>query len=278
MLTAHSGYQFHPPNSIVDTDRPAYGGTCYSDMAANTNYPVVAYNETGDTVSQAFSTSATTVQAFAHPIDGFALTSPSMIGCPGISTISAASSSSSDSSSNSQVSRVSNAAAASSSVPADATSSSMSTGAIAGASVGGVLGLAAVVGFVWFILAYYRKHRRPPTPPPKHFHMGDEYGSSKSADAIYYRHEAEGGFTGAEIGTSGRMPDEKGVRRNSDLNNGYGAFEMAANPPAELDVAIAAQNAKDARKGGGDPNRISTIVDKSEKERITKMANWKDYR
>lgn len=263
LLTTYSGYQLHAPDAPVDTNRPAYGGTCYSDFAVGTNYPVIAYDAEGDTTSQQFSASTSGAQAYAHPMDGIALTSPT-IGCPAYLQ-SSSSSAGADSASASHSS--SSPAAASSS--AAAASSSLSPGAIAGISIGGCVGLAFLVGFVWFILAFYRKNRQPPMPPPKVHHMADDFALGK--DPNYYRYEAEAGFMGAEISTSQRVPGEKGVFRNSELNDGHGAFEMSADAPVELDAG-----GKDGAAGTGDGKvRISRLLDNSDKERITRMANWK---
>jgi hypothetical protein len=59
-----------PPSTTIDTNRPAYGGTCYSDINIGSTITVTQYNsvDVSGTVSFAFPTSA---QAYAHPIDGF---------------------------------------------------------------------------------------------------------------------------------------------------------------------------------------------------------------
>lgn len=199
---------------MIDTSRPGYGGTCYSDFGVSQTYPVIAYNEAGDTASQIFSASVSGAQAYAHPIDGFALSSPTTVGCP--TRISSLPSDTSTSSTSTISPSPSNGSAP---------SSTPSTAAIAGASVGSIVALAAIVGFIWYILGYYRRNRKPPPPPPKIQHQRDGLP----------RHEKEGDFTCVEIGTSARL-QEKEKFRHSELNDGHGAFEMSAVPVYEMDA------------------------------------------
>jgi hypothetical protein len=92
------------------------------------------------------------------------------------------------------------------------------------------------------------------------YEKSDDYGDRKTADI--YRHEVEGDLHGAEIGTSGRGPV-----RQSKMNEGYGAFEMAAHEPAELD---AGGTEKDRDSKG-----MSVLLDKAERARMARMTDWK---
>ncbi|KAF2473736.1 uncharacterized protein BDR25DRAFT_197584, partial [Lindgomyces ingoldianus] len=76
-----SGFQFHRPDVTVDPKRPGYGGTCYSDFTVSSTYAVTAYNVSGATNLAIWTASTSGAQAYAHPIDGFAATTPSL-GCP----------------------------------------------------------------------------------------------------------------------------------------------------------------------------------------------------
>jgi hypothetical protein len=246
----NSGYQLHAPDTPVDPNRPAYGGTCYSDFAIKTNYPVIAYDEEGGSSSQIFSASTSGAQAYAHPIDGWALTSPSIIGCP-TPTPSPSPSNSEFSSSSSRSSQSDTSISPNSAIGSTATTEpkGLSTVAIAGAAIGGVVFLIAVVALVWFALSYRKKHRRPP-PPPKVYHMADES----------CRYEADNNFTGTR--------NEKASQFHTpQLNNGHGAFEMDAYTPAELDGGGA--GSKRNSKG------LSSILDGTDQARITRMVNWK---
>ncbi|KAJ4305316.1 hypothetical protein N0V90_000847 [Kalmusia sp. IMI 367209] len=228
-----SGYQFHPPDKTVDSDRPAYGGTCYSDLPANTNIPVIAYDETGDTASKAFSASTSGAQAYAHPMDGWALTSPTMVGCPTSSTSLASSDSSSDSSSlqSSSASSPASPQEVSPSPSATSSDSGPSTGAIVGASIGGCAALALLIGLVWFLLVRRRKNSDNAIPKDAH-HIADDFGGPKT----YYRSEAPTGYNNHEIGAATHYPPEKAEWRPRQVNDGHGPIEMAAYHATELPV------------------------------------------
>lgn len=68
-----SGFQLHLPDEPVDTNRPAYGGTCYSNFQVGQTATVTAYDSASVTATVEWVASATNDQAYAHPIDGFAL-------------------------------------------------------------------------------------------------------------------------------------------------------------------------------------------------------------
>ncbi|KAI2785581.1 hypothetical protein F4815DRAFT_497700 [Daldinia loculata] len=68
-----SGFQLHLPDEPVDTNRPAYGGTCYSNFEVGQTATVTAYDSASVTATVEWVASATNDQAYAHPIDGFAL-------------------------------------------------------------------------------------------------------------------------------------------------------------------------------------------------------------
>ncbi|KAF9740341.1 hypothetical protein PMIN06_009626 [Paraphaeosphaeria minitans] len=220
-----SSYQFHPPDTTVDPDRPAYGGTCYSDLPAKTNVPVIAYDEDGETVSKAFSQSASGGQAFAHPIDGWAATSPTAIGCPTSSAfLTSDSNSATPNSSSSSTSSQSSQSGAGANNTSPASSDGVSTGAIVGAIIGGCAALALLVGLVWFLLA----RRRKINAIPKNAHqMADDFGGPKT----YYRSES---LTQANSHEVSAYRPEKAGWRPSQLNDGHGAFEMQAVSAQEL--------------------------------------------
>ncbi|PVI04843.1 hypothetical protein DM02DRAFT_611201 [Periconia macrospinosa] len=238
-----SNYLFHPPDSTVDSNRPFYGGTCYSDMTSGSSYPLVQYNTNGDTASSLFPVTTTNVQAFAHPIDGFAATSPTNLGC------SAPASKSSSASALNVDTSASASGPSNSAIPVAAPSSTTSPGVIAGAVVASILGLAAIVGLVFFLLAYRRKHgSSPPPPPPKElgegrgFHNGGimfpEMGATPSSAAPY------------QLGEWG---DEKSVTYASrvgvsEVNGGHGAYEMATDHAVEMDAAAGGPKWKDEKR------------------------------
>jgi hypothetical protein len=71
--SCYRGYLLAPPTTTVDSNRPAYGGTCYSPFALSQTVTVTAYNSTNVTATAEWIASTTGAQAYAHPIDGFAL-------------------------------------------------------------------------------------------------------------------------------------------------------------------------------------------------------------
>lgn len=74
-----SGFLLHPPDTTVDSNRPAYGGTCYSNFVAGQTVTVTGYDSAGVTGTAPWVASATTDQAYAHPIDGFQVVSDDQI-------------------------------------------------------------------------------------------------------------------------------------------------------------------------------------------------------
>ncbi|KAI2469008.1 hypothetical protein F4781DRAFT_396127 [Annulohypoxylon bovei var. microspora] len=70
-----SGFLLHPPDTTVDPNRPAYGGTCYSNFQVGQTVRVTAYNSASVTATADWVASATNDQAYAHPIDGFQVVS-----------------------------------------------------------------------------------------------------------------------------------------------------------------------------------------------------------
>ncbi len=66
-----SGFLFHPPATTADADRPAYGGTCYSNFQVGETFKVTAYDSAGVTATVSWVATATNDQVYAHPIDGF---------------------------------------------------------------------------------------------------------------------------------------------------------------------------------------------------------------
>ncbi|MCJ1261364.1 hypothetical protein MMC22_001228 [Lobaria immixta] len=135
-----SGFGFHPPDTSTP-GRPGYGGTCFSDILS---VSVTQYDNSSSSGVMLFSTSG---QAYAHPIDGFALqtTTPSKVTV--VSTAAPVTSSSAT------ISSATSAAASSS-------KSSSHTGLIAGLVIGLGLGAGLFLALVFFILrSRKRKHK-----------------------------------------------------------------------------------------------------------------------
>ncbi|KAL1641664.1 hypothetical protein SLS58_005942 [Diplodia intermedia] len=135
-----SGYALNPPSTILDSRRPAYGGTCYSSVVVGSTYTVTAYNASTLTATQAWPATTSLDQFYAHVIEGYALE------LKPASTSSASNSSSSSSASPSPT-------------PSD-DDSTLSGGAIAGIVIGVLALLALLTGLFSFLLLRRRRRRR----------------------------------------------------------------------------------------------------------------------
>ncbi|EXF76443.1 hypothetical protein CFIO01_11830 [Colletotrichum fioriniae PJ7] len=67
-----SGFTFAAPAKTADADRPAYGGTCYSNFDLSQTATVTVYNPEELSTTIAWVATTTPAQAYAHPIDGIA--------------------------------------------------------------------------------------------------------------------------------------------------------------------------------------------------------------
>ncbi|CAG8957023.1 hypothetical protein HYFRA_00012503 [Hymenoscyphus fraxineus] len=67
-----NGYQFTPPKTTVFSDRPAFGGTCYTPITMGTPVIVTAYGSSGVTATSIFSAPDIHAAAYASPYEGFA--------------------------------------------------------------------------------------------------------------------------------------------------------------------------------------------------------------
>ncbi|KAI8957026.1 hypothetical protein F5Y11DRAFT_364403 [Daldinia sp. FL1419] len=120
-----SGFQLHLPDQPVDTNRPAYGGTCYSNFRIGQTATVTAYDSGSITATVEWVASATNDQAYAHPIDGFAL----------------------------------------SALNNDSKSTGLSGGAIAGIVIGVLVGvIALLVGLLFFLRRQRQKKKKAQSP------------------------------------------------------------------------------------------------------------------
>ncbi|KAI0013851.1 hypothetical protein F4779DRAFT_561595 [Xylariaceae sp. FL0662B] len=131
-----SGFLLHAPDTTVDTNRPAYGGTCYSNFALGQTINVTQYDSAHATATAEWIASASTDQAYAHIIDGFRL---------GLADNTPSPTTTSD--------PFTSAAATTES------SFSLTGGAIAGAVVGSVAGFALILLALSFLFRRYRKKR-----------------------------------------------------------------------------------------------------------------------
>ncbi|KAK2732998.1 CFEM domain protein [Colletotrichum kahawae] len=67
------GFTFAAPTKTADRDRPAYGGTCYSNFDLSQTATVTVYNPVELSTTIAWVATTTPAQAYNHPIEGFAM-------------------------------------------------------------------------------------------------------------------------------------------------------------------------------------------------------------
>ncbi|CAH0056040.1 unnamed protein product [Clonostachys solani] len=152
-----SGYQLAPPSTTVDADRPGYGGTCYSNFLVGQTATVTGYNSSMLTATFPWVASSSADQAYAHPIDGFAM---DLLASLTSSSESATSTSASASSSSTLA--IATATNDSSEDSSTASSSSISGGAIAGIVIGCLAGLALIILAVFLLIRRRRGGQYPP--------------------------------------------------------------------------------------------------------------------
>ncbi|KAF2127213.1 hypothetical protein P153DRAFT_358831 [Dothidotthia symphoricarpi CBS 119687] len=219
-----SDYKFAPPSSIAVSSRPAYGGTCYSDFTVSSTLTALKYNSEGSTGTEPWIASKTGIQAYAHPIDGFAPHSPSL-GCA-LNT----------SSHSKNTTSTSLPASSSSSSPAQTPTPSHtpSPGAIAGAVLGALVGLILLLTLILFLLRRHRRNTTARMDSNQETHqLSDDFAGGKphETDAGNARYEKDSAVAAAEIGSSGGMGKYGvgGVVHEMDGGRGAeGVHELAA--------------------------------------------------
>ncbi|KAF3006671.1 hypothetical protein E8E13_008539 [Curvularia kusanoi] len=137
-----SGYRFATTGLPTLSDRPAYGGICYTDIPQGQELTAVVYDAKGSTRQEIWAPSTTGAQGWAHPIDGWAASSATA-GCAVKRDVSTDSSSASKSSQKPLSSIVGSTKKKAKKVKG---------GAIAGAVLGALIALIAVLGLVLFLL------------------------------------------------------------------------------------------------------------------------------
>lgn len=153
-----SGYKFATTGVPVVSERPAYGGICYTDIPLSQELTAVVYDSTGSAHQEVWAPSTTGAQGYAHPIDGWAASKP-VVGC-------AAKHSTTSGSGSSSSTTTSSVASTSSKRPSNIVSSTKakakkaSRGAIAGAVLGALVALAAILALVLLLLRRRKRARQ----------------------------------------------------------------------------------------------------------------------
>jgi hypothetical protein len=141
-----SGYKFTTTGAPIASDRPAYGGICYTDISLSQKLTAVVYDSTGSAHQEIWAPSTTGAKGYAHPIDGWAKNS-AVLGCPTKSTTTKSSTSKANPKSSSDSTK-----------PKSGTSKGKgkakkkSPGVIAGIVLAALAAFAAILGLILFLL------------------------------------------------------------------------------------------------------------------------------
>lgn len=139
-----SGYKFATTGVPIVSERPAYGGICYTDIPKGEELTAVIYDSMGSTRQEIWSPSTTGAQGWAHPIDGWAASSATA-GC-------AAKKEESKSTSQSTQPKSSQKPLSSATGSTRKKGKKAKGGVIAGAVLGALAGLIAILALVLFLL------------------------------------------------------------------------------------------------------------------------------
>ncbi|KAI0877852.1 hypothetical protein GGS24DRAFT_497353 [Hypoxylon argillaceum] len=139
------GYDLTPPQTLLDSDRSAYGGTCYSEWPLSSSAYVEKFGSDSASGSILVTASTSGFANYAHVIDGIAVSSTTSSG---------------PSSSQTSVESIQDEGSE---------HTSLAPGAIAGIVVGAVAAVGLLVGAFYLFIRRHRQRSRqmPPTPPPK---------------------------------------------------------------------------------------------------------------
>lgn len=72
-LTRKSGYMLTPPKTLLDSNRPAYGGTCYSQWPLSSSAYVEVFGSASPSGTILITASTPGFANYAHVIDGIAV-------------------------------------------------------------------------------------------------------------------------------------------------------------------------------------------------------------
>ena len=180
----------------------------------------VAYDTDGSTRLQPWAASTTGYNAYAHPIDGFAKNSPS-VGCIAPTTsLSSNLSTAEITSSLSSTATLSDITAA-----ASESRSKTSKAAIAGATIGGIIGLAVIIGLIFFLLR--RRRRQAPFSAPEIHQIDGTPGPRAEKYGKVVSGEMDSDVPAVELAA---RPDRYAYGQGAHEMNAEVAQEMPAGP------------------------------------------------
>jgi hypothetical protein len=224
-----SGYKFATTGTPVVSDRPAYGGICYTDIPISQELTAVVYDSTGSAHQEVWAPSTTGAQGYAHPIDGWAASSAA-VGC----AVKRQASSSGGSSSSSNLAGSSTASESLSSIASsvETKAKKVSSGAIAGAVLGALVALAAVLVLVLFLLRR-RKRAKQSVGGGEQMSQSDD-GTLREVEAIQI-HQKDGETARLQV-------DALAATAELDSNERKGAHELGTEHVSELPAGSDTRN------------------------------------
>jgi hypothetical protein len=218
-----SGYKFATTGAPIVSNRPAYGGICYTDIPLSEKLTAVVYDSTGSAHQEIWAPSTTGAQGYAHPIDGWAKNSP-VLGCPTKSSTSTKTKSSS-SNANSSASNSSGKTQPNKTSNTKAKKKRISGGGIAGIVLAALAAFAAILGFILFLLKR-RKNAKEDVHVTQQLMGDDEKAHQVQGDEIYQK---DTDHTRAEMHATSAIPELDSSNRGA-----AGTHELGTERISEL--------------------------------------------
>lgn len=156
LTITNSGWDGLATASNAPSYRPAYSGTCYTNIY-NVPIKVTVYNDASILASSLFTATNSLAQAYAYPYEGFAF---------GVAEVASTTASTTATASTASSTPVPAPAQLSSSSVTASSSSGLSGGAIAGIVIGAVAGVALLALALFALLRYRRRRLAGPEVPP----------------------------------------------------------------------------------------------------------------
>lgn len=150
-----SGWDGLAPASSTPSDRPAFSGTCYTNIY-NKPIRITFYNDASLEASSIFTATDSLAQAYAIPYEGFAF------GVAEVASVESSATTTANTAASSSAAPAAAATGATATASASSSSTSLSGGAMAGVVVGAVAG--ALLFLFLPALLFWRRRRRRDSP------------------------------------------------------------------------------------------------------------------
>jgi hypothetical protein len=207
ILTIRSGWDGFAPASDAPSDRPAFGGTCFTNIF-NVPIQITSYDDSAIKASSIFTATNSNDQAFAYPYEGFALGVAVLAGTTGSSQ--------------------STATSISNSLPFDDTGTStggMKPGAVAGLVIGCITAVFLLVAVVIFALNH--RHKRLTDRRSQFQFYNSHILLNDSPTQMIYM---DGSGKGVDVGAVTRPADEHKFYQELEGSRRKTVYEMEAGP------------------------------------------------